>query len=134
MEKKKILIVDDHELVRSGLRQLIETQPNLSICNAVASVSEAKKSLKTCTPDMAIIDLSLPDGHGLDLIKYMKSKYPEIIILVFSMHNPQLFAKRAILYGAKGFLCKEEANEKVIEVIHYLFEKKTGLCFPRIRQ
>ena len=88
MQPASIFIVDDHPLVRHGLRQLIDGEPNLSVCGDADSVSTSMKSITSSPlPDLAIIDLSLPDGNGLKLVKRLLTRYPELCILISSMHD-----------------------------------------------
>lgn len=87
MQPVKIFIIDDHPLVRAGLKQLIESESDLSVCSEAACMSGTMKLIKECMPDLAIIDLSLPDGNGLELVKRMQSQLPNIPVLVSSMHD-----------------------------------------------
>jgi len=112
-----IMIVDDHPLVRSGLRQLIETEPDLRVCCEAASMVEAQQVFSNHSPDLAIIDLSLPDGSGLDLIKHILARQPDMKTLVSSMYDEDLFAVRALRAGARGYINKQEAGEQVIAAI-----------------
>ena len=105
----KIFIVDDHPLMRTGLRQLINEEPGLSICGEAGSVHEAIQLLADMNPDAAIIDLSLRDGSGLDLIKRIRARNDDIRILVLSMHDESLFSERALRAGAMGYISKQEA-------------------------
>lgn len=130
MKFTELMIVDDHPLVRCGLRQLIETETDLTVCAEADSIEEALRRLKTHQPALAIIDLTLPDGNGLELIKRMSIRYPEIRILVSSMNDEDLFAERALQAGANGYINKQEASEKVIQAVRqvlngeiYLSEK-----------
>jgi DNA-binding NarL/FixJ family response regulator len=127
MASTKILIIDDHPLVRSGLRALIEGEADLSVCCEAASMSEALEELTKITPDFAIIDLSLPDGNGLDLIKRILARHPEVPILVSSMYDESLFAERALRAGAKGYINKQEAGERVIEAIRSILRGNSYL-------
>ncbi len=112
-----IMIVDDHPLVRSGLRQLIETELDLRVCCEAASMVEAQQVFSNHSPDLAIIDLSLPDGSGLDLIKHILARQPDMKTLVSSMYDEDLFAVRALRAGARGYINKQEAGEQVIAAI-----------------
>jgi DNA-binding NarL/FixJ family response regulator len=122
MQPVKIFIIDDHPLVRAGLKQLIESESDLSVCSEAACMSGTMKLIKECMPDLAIIDLSLPDGNGLELVKRMQSQLPNIPVLVSSMHDEKLFAERALLTGAKGYINKQEAGEQVIEAIRRILK------------
>jgi DNA-binding NarL/FixJ family response regulator len=121
------MIVDDHPLVRSGFRQLIESEGDLSVCCEAATMSEALQLIKHCKPNLAIIDLSLPDGNGLELIKRLHQQYPNILILVSSMHDEDLFAERALRAGAKGYINKQEAGEEVIVAARRVLDGKIYL-------
>lgn len=122
-----ILIVDDHPLVRAGLRQLIADEPDLVVCGEAASVKEAIKLLDSCTPAVAIVDISLTDGSGLDLIKRIHARAPGIRILVASMHDESLFAERALRAGATGYINKQEAAAKVVEALRHVLRGKIYL-------
>ncbi len=127
MRKVSIMIVDDHPLVRSGLRQLIEIEPDLSVCCEAATMADSMQLLKHYTPDLAIVDLSLPDGNGLDLIKRMKIMQPKILILVSSMHDEDLYANRVLRAGARGYITKQEASEEVILAVRLVLGGKVYL-------
>ena len=97
----KILIVDDHPLVRSGLAQLIGDCPDLEVCAEAADMAEALKQIDSTNPDLAIIDLSLAGGSGLDLIEHIKSRNRNILMLVASMHDETLYAERVLAAGPR---------------------------------
>mgnify|MGYP002637407839 CR=1 FL=1 len=122
MNKVKIMVIDDHPLVRNGFHQLIETEPDLVVCCEAASVSEAMEKFAQCTPDLVIVDLSLPDGNGLDLIKRLRAKNTDILILVSSMYSENLYAERCLRAGAKGYINKQEASEQVIFAIRQVLK------------
>ena len=124
MQPRKVFIVDDHPLVRNGLRQLIEGEPDLSVCCEADSMSSAIKSIASNLPEIAIIDLSLPDGNGLELVKRLQARYPDIPILVSSMHDENLFAERALRAGAKGYINKKEAAARVLDAIREVLKGK----------
>lgn len=127
MRKIQIMIIDDHPLVRSGFRQLIETEADLSACCEAASVAGALKTISHEQPDLAIVDLSMPDGSGLDLVKRLVAKYPDLLILVASMHDENLFAERALRAGAHGYINKQEASDQVIFAIRQVLKGKIYL-------
>lgn len=124
MSLANIFIVDDHMLVRRGLRQLIDGEPNLRICNEASSIAETLKLISHTKPDLAIIDLSLPDGNGLELIKRLLGRFPDLLILVSSMHDETLFAERALKAGAKGYINKSATGDEVINAINQLISGK----------
>jgi DNA-binding NarL/FixJ family response regulator len=127
MKTTNIMIVDDHPLVRSGFRQLIESETDLNVCCEAATMSEALQLIKHCTPDLVIIDLSLPDGNGLELIKRMRAMQTNTLILVSSMHDEDMFAERALRAGAKGYINKQEAGEQVIVAARQVLDGKVYL-------
>ena len=115
--RARIMIVDDHPLVRSGLRELINLQPDLEVCGEAAEVNEAIRLLDSRKPDLMIVDLSLKESSGLDLIKRVKSRSNDTKMLVSSMYDESLYAERVLNAGALGYVNKQEAMEKVIEAI-----------------
>ena len=113
--KKKVLIVDDHELMRHGLVQLISQEPDLAVCGECEDVAGALKAIEQVGPDVAIIDITLKDSHGLELIKDIKVRWPDLPVLVLSMHDESFYAERVLRAGARGYVTKAEASSKVIE-------------------
>ena len=116
----RVLIVDDHELVRRGLAALIDADPQLEICGNAADVDTAMELVREASPKLIIIDISLKDSNGLDLIKQVRSHDEDILMLVSSMHDETIHAERALKAGASGYVHKEVAAEKVLEAIHSL--------------
>jgi len=123
----RILIVDDHPLVQTGLTSLIEREPDLEICGRSASIGEALELVRSTSPDLAIVDLSLADGNGLTLVKRLRASHSHIRTLVCSMHDEALFAYRAIKAGAMGYIGKEEATTKVVDAIRRVLSGKVWL-------
>src|SRR5262245_16412057 len=121
----KILIVDDHPLVREGLALQIRTQPDLQVCGEAEDLPEALALVKTTKPDLAIIDLSLKSGNGIDLIKRIKAHDASIPILVCSMFQENLYAERALRAGAGGYVHKGRALLEIIEGIRAVLAGKT---------
>ena len=115
--KIRILLVDDHPLVREGVANLILQQPDMEVCGQVASEPQALQSLATMQPDVAVVDISLENGSGLELMKSIKAMYPAVSMLALSMHDESLYAERALRAGARGYLMKREAATKVIQGI-----------------
>ena len=114
---KKILIVDDHPLVRKGLAMTLDAEFDLSVCGQVADAEEALSTMEQLNPDLAIVDISLPGMSGLELIKHMQALRPELYILVVSRHDEVLYAERAIRAGARGYIMKLEASDLIIEAV-----------------
>ena len=122
-----ILIVDDHPLVRAGFAQLIGDTPDLNVCCEASDMASALQLLDTNTPDLAIIDLSLAAGSGLDLIEHIKARNSKILMLVASMHDESLYAERVLVAGARGYINKQEAQEKIIQAIRQVLKGKVYL-------
>ena len=116
-QKIKVLLVDDHPLVREGLVNLINQQADLQVCGEAGSEPEALELIRTAQPHVAIVDLSLESGSGIELIKSIKALFPAVTVLVLSMHDESLYAERALRAGARGYVMKREAATKVIEAI-----------------
>ena len=102
----KVLIVDDHPAVREGLGLLISRQRDLEVCGEAADVPEALQLVAATNPDVAVIDVSLETGNGIDLIKRIKARNPGVRMLVWSMYNENLYAERALRAGAMGYIHK----------------------------
>ena len=118
MSKKiKILLVDDHPLVREGLVNLISQQSDLEICGEAGNERQALELIGTVQPDVAIVDITLENGSGIELVKSIKSLYPAVTVLVVSMHDELQYAERALRAGARGYIMKREAARKIIEGI-----------------
>lgn len=115
--RTKILVVDDHPIIRQGLAQLINQEPDLFVCGDSDSAEQALEIIAKLQPDLIIVDISLKGINGLELIKNVKIRFPEILILVLSMHDESLFAGRVLLAGAKGYIMKQEGTEKLIYAI-----------------
>jgi DNA-binding NarL/FixJ family response regulator len=116
-KKIKILLVDDHPLVREGVANLINQQPDLEVCGEAAGEPQALALIGGVKPDVAVVDLSLENGSGLELIKNIKAMHPTVAMLALSMHDESLYAERALRAGARGYLMKREAAKKVIQGI-----------------
>lgn len=113
----RILIVDDHPLVRAGIRMQIQHEDDLSVCGEAADVGDALQVLERESPDLAIVDISLQTGNGLDLIQRMHARRPELKIIVSSMHDESIYAERALELGAQGFVHKQEAAATLVGAI-----------------
>lgn len=113
----RILIVDDHSMVREGLRLRISAFPDLDVCGEASSEDEAVSLIKLTNPQLIIVDISLKSGHGIELIKRVKANYPHIKMLVSSGFQESLYAERSLRAGALGYLNKQDSGEKVIEAI-----------------
>jgi DNA-binding NarL/FixJ family response regulator len=122
--KKKVFIVDDHPLVREWLTTLINQQPDLTVCGEAATANEALRAIITCKPEVAIVDISLKDSSGIEVIKDLKKACHNLVVLVLSMHDESLYAERALRAGAKGYIMKRETTRKVIEALRRVLQGK----------
>lgn len=116
--KKRVLLVDDHPIVRQGLAALIDQQPDLEVCGQAETAADALRLVKSARPDVALVDLSLKGTSGLELLKDLKIRHPELSTIVVTMHAESLYAERVLRAGARGYVAKQEATEKVLTAIH----------------
>jgi DNA-binding NarL/FixJ family response regulator len=117
VSKKGIFLVDDHPLVREWLTNLINQQADLVVCGEAETGPEAMQGILALKPDVAIVDISLKDSSGIELIKDLKLNLPAVGILVLSMHEEPHYAERALRAGARGYIVKRETTRKVIAAI-----------------
>jgi DNA-binding NarL/FixJ family response regulator len=115
--KVRVLLVDDHPVLRKGLGQMINAEADLTVCGEAEDAAGAFQAVGALTPDVAVVDISLKHGNGIEFIKNVKARYPELPILVLSMHDEALYAERALRAGSLGYIMKEEATEQVIVAI-----------------
>jgi len=115
--KTRILIVDDHPIVRQGLAELVNHEDDLEVCGQAEDSHEALRAILELDPNMAVVDISLKETSGLELIKDIHSQHPDLPVLALSMHDETLYAERALRAGAKGYIMKQEATENVIAAI-----------------
>jgi DNA-binding NarL/FixJ family response regulator len=121
-QKINILLVDDHPLVREWLTNLIRQQPDFEVCGETGSAPEALRLIELQKPDIVIVDISLANGSGIELIKNIKAGHPGVAALVLSMHDELLYAERALRAGAGGYIMKSEATQKVSEAIRAVLD------------
>ena len=122
--KSKILIVDDHPVVREGLAMHLGSQPDLQVCGEAEDVPGALALLASTRPDAAIIDISLKNGNGLELIRRIKERQDPVRILVWSMYPENLYAERALRAGAQGYLNKGQATNHVLDAVRTILQGK----------
>lgn len=125
--KRRILLVDDHPLMRHGLAQLIDQQPDLIVCDEAGSAEEALHHVQALRPDLVLVDVTLPGKPGLELIKDLSTMFPEIAVLVFSVHEESLYAERALRAGARGYLMKSIGGEELLRAIRHVLAGKVYL-------
>lgn len=116
-EKSRIFLVDDHAMFREGLRQLIDREPDLMVCGDAARPEEAMENIRKLKPDLAIVDITLENGNGIDLVKSIKSEFEDLPVLIVSMHDETLYAERALRAGAMGYVMKQEPAKTVKNAI-----------------
>ena len=115
--KKRILVVDDHPLMRLGLRQFLLQEPWLDLCGEAGSAADALQEIERRRPDLVLLDLSLEGRSGLDLLKDLRLHFPEIPVLIYSMHDEAIYAERSLRAGARGYLMKRETGDKLLEAL-----------------
>ncbi len=115
--RTRILIVDDHPLVRESLKKIIQGEPDLVVCGEAEDREQALQIVSVTGPRLAIIDLTLKTSHGLELIKDLRERFPEVRSLVLSMHDEMIHAERAIRAGARGYISKHEAPARILQAI-----------------
>jgi DNA-binding NarL/FixJ family response regulator len=125
--KTKILVVDDHPLVREWLTNLISEEPDFEVCGQTGTAREALGLIEILWPRIVLVDISLDGGSGLELIKDVKAIHPKVDMIVLSMHDEMLYAERAMRAGAAGYIMKREATEKVLDAIRAVIQG--GLYF-----
>lgn len=126
----RILIVDDHPVVREGLGIWIARQGDLTVCGEAAGAAEALRLIDAINPDVAVIDISLADSDGLDLIHRIRARNPQVRILVWSMFPETLYAERALRAGALGYITKQQATGQIIEAIRTVLAGRMYLSGP----
>ena len=138
--KQRIYVIDDHPLVRERLSQLIEQQADLTVCGEAESAAAALAEITAARPDLAIVDLSLGESAGLELLKSLQRIHPSVPLLVLSMHDESLYAERAFRAGARGYINKRESAQRVVEAIRrvlagklYISEKAAEILASRTR-
>jgi DNA-binding NarL/FixJ family response regulator len=125
--KTKVLVVDDHPLLREGVSRRIDEEDDLHVCAEAATANDALALIREARPDIAVIDLSLEGSDGMTLIKDIKAQHPELPVLVLSMHDEMIYGERAIHAGAKGYVMKQAAPNVLIDAIRQVLRGKPYL-------
>jgi len=120
--KNKILIVDDHPIVRHGLKQLIDQEEDLIVCAEADNTASALRMIASESPDIAIVDIHLGESNGIELIKLIRSQFGELPILVISLHEESHFAERALKAGAMGYIMKQELTDNIMTAIRKVLD------------
>jgi DNA-binding NarL/FixJ family response regulator len=125
--RRKVLIVDDHPIVRQGLRSMIDAERDLKICGEAATEKEARAAIRTLEPDVVVVDLSLEQGDGINLVRDVHAHHPDIALLVLSMHDESIYAERLLAVGASGYLMKKAAADQLITALRCVLAGETYL-------
>jgi DNA-binding NarL/FixJ family response regulator len=125
--QRKVLIVDDHPIVRQGLRRMIEPEPDLVVCGEVQTEREARAAIRALAPDVVIVDISLAQGDGLELVRDVHAQRPELPMLVLSMHDELIYAERLLAAGASGYIMKQAASDQLLIALRRVLDGETYL-------
>jgi DNA-binding NarL/FixJ family response regulator len=125
--KRRIFLVDDHPVLRDGLRRLLEAEPDLQICGEAENARKVFDKIDTANPELAIVDISLPGPSGLEIIKSLKARFPDLRILVLSMHDEALYAERSLRAGAKGYVMKQAPTEYLLTAVRRVLKDEIYL-------
>jgi len=138
-QRKRVLHVDDHPIVCKAVAELLELEPDLTACAPAHDAASALESIQRLRPDIAIVDISLPGTSGLELVKELRTRCPELPVLVFSTHDESLYAERALQAGARGYLMKEAPPEELVAALRrimggqvYLSDRMTQAMLGKV--
>lgn len=123
-DKSNILIVDDHTVVRQGLMQLINLEPDLVVCAEAENATKAMEAIEEREVDLAIVDISMDGPNGIQLTERIKSRHPNLPVLILTMHDEEIYVKRAFQAGAKGYVTKHEASGTIVTAIRLILKGK----------
>jgi DNA-binding NarL/FixJ family response regulator len=118
--KCKVFLVDDHPIVRQGLALFIDREPDLMVCGEADGATSALQAIREAAPDFVVLDISLDGPDGLELLKTLRVRYPNLPVLVLSMHDEAVYAERALRAGANGYIMKQEATDRVLTAIRHI--------------
>jgi two-component system, NarL family, invasion response regulator UvrY len=113
----RVLVVDDHQIVRQGLKQVLGEEPDMRVVREASNTAELLDMMSECVWDVVVLDIGLPDRNGLDALKEIKAMCPEMPVLIMSMHSEGQYVLKALQEGASGYVAKEGAAEEVVEAI-----------------
>jgi DNA-binding NarL/FixJ family response regulator len=125
--RASVFLVDDHPLVRESLSSLIDQQPDLFTCGEAEDAASSLREIASLRPDVAIVDISLKDSSGMELIRAIKSRAPGVAVIVLSMHDEKIYAERAMRAGARGYVMKRESTKRIIAAIRHVLQGKLAL-------
>lgn len=124
MKKLRILVADDHDVVREGIRTLLQTRPDWEICDEAANGREAVEKAKQSKPNVVVLDFSMPELNGVDVTRLVRKALPDTEVLIFTMHNSEQLAREVLAVGARGFILKTEAKRCLIPAVEALADHK----------
>lgn len=139
MKKKRVLLVDDHPLMRAGLTKLINSLPDFEVCGEVAEARMTLDAVHECKPDLVLLDISMQGESGLEVLKEIKAQHPKVHVLILSMHDETVFAPRALRAGAAGYVSKNDASDQIVTALRrvaqggvYLSEVMSGTLLRNV--
>ena len=115
--KNRVLIIDDHVMVREGVAEIIRHESDLDVCGMATTANQGLEAVNKLKPDLVLVDITLPGKNGIEFIKDARAMQPELRILVMSMHDESLYADRVLRAGGRGYIRKQEGGDKLIEAI-----------------
>ncbi len=131
----KIIVTDDHPFIREGLKKIIsQGYAGIKVIGETSSGADLMKMLEKILPDLVILDISMPDKNGLDVLKEVKTYYPRVPVLILSMHPEERFAIRVLKAGASGYLAKNSGSEELIKAIRMIVEQKKRYISPLVAE
>ncbi len=116
-EVRRVMIVDDHPVVRQGIKLMVNAEPDLAVCGEAQTEQEARRMIRELKPDALVVDLSLEEGDGFNVVRDVRAHFPDIRILVLSMHDEAIYAERLLALGASGYIMKQAATEQLITAL-----------------
>ena len=122
--RKKILIVDDHPMMREGLRGVIAREPDMMVCGEAENAQQAAEAIVKHAPDLVLVDITLPGKSGLELVKDLKVMHPHLALLALSMHDESLYAERMLRAGASGYITKQQPPEELVKAIRQVLNNQ----------
>jgi DNA-binding NarL/FixJ family response regulator len=125
--KRRVLLVDDHPIVREGLTEMVNHEEDLTVCGTAEEMNQALDQIEKLKPDLVVLDISLKGSNGIEVLKNIKVRYPKMLVLVLSMHDETLYALRALRAGASGYIMKQEPAERVLASIRQVLNGEISL-------
>ncbi|MGC4028941.1 MAG: response regulator transcription factor [Steroidobacteraceae bacterium] len=131
--KRRVLIVDDHPIVRQGMKLMIDAEPDLAVCGEAQTEQEARSQVRSLAPDAVVVDLSLDQGDGFNVVRDISAHFPDMRVLVLSMHDEAVYAERLLAEGAAGYIMKQAATDQLVDALRVVLHGGTYLSEP-VRQ